>query len=70
MDIAMLVLSIISTLVAIGSFILSFLVKKDTKQIRIEKEQHNIKIGKNSGIVSDKIKGDISFNGRQDTDWF
>lgn len=64
----MLVLTIISTLIAMGSFVLSFLVKKDTKQIRIEKEQHNIKIDKNSGIASDKINGDIHFNGRKDTD--
>lgn len=66
MDIAMLILSIISTLVAIGSFALSFLVKKDTKQIRIEKEQHNIKVDNNSGIVSDEIKGGVNFNGRKD----
>lgn len=68
MDIAMLILSLISTLVAIGSFVLSLLVKQDTKQLRIDNKQHNIKVNNNSGIVSDKIKGDVNFNGRKDAD--
>ena len=67
MEIAMLILSIISTLVAIASFIVSITIRKDTNKIIknqntiINEKRTNVK--NNNGVLADKISGGVNING-------
>lgn len=74
MDIAMLILSIISTIMAVGSFIVSICVKKETKDIKEikntvlvknTKSGNHTEINNNSGVVADKVNGEITINGKR-----
>ncbi len=70
MEIAMLVLSIISTLTAVGSFIVALFVKKETKEIKNSLSIDNSKsehteIHNNSGVVADKVTGGVTINGQK-----
>lgn len=65
MDIAMLILTIISTLVAVASFIVSLIVKNDVKEIKNYNIKKTTKVDNNSGVVSENIKGGVNINGKQ-----
>ena len=65
MDIAMLILTIISTLVAVASFIVSLIVKNDVKEIKNYNIKKTTKVDNNSGVVSNNIKGGVNINGKQ-----
>ena len=64
MDIAMLILTIISTLVAVASFIVSLIVKNDVKEIKNYNIKKTTKVDNNSGVVSENIKGGVNINGK------
>lgn len=73
MDIAMLVLSIISTLTAVGSFIVALCVKKETRDIKEIKNSLSVnnsksehtEINNNSGVVADTVAGGVTINGKK-----
>lgn len=73
MEIAELVLSVISTVVAVRSFIFAFLAKKETKNLNQEinfilENNSNIKTSKNynqkqSKTIKNNVKGDNNITG-------
>ena len=65
MDIAMLILTIISTAMAVASFIVSLIVKNDVKEIKNYNVNKTTKVEKNSGVVAEKITGGVNLNGKQ-----
>lgn len=74
MDIAMLVLSIISTLTAVGSFIVALCVKKETKDIKEIKNSLSVdnsksgnltEITNNSGVIADKVTGGVTIHDKK-----
>ena len=65
MEIAMLVLAVISTAVAVGSFIVSICVKQETKRISktINVKSNNTQnINHNKGVVAENINGSVSIH--------
>lgn len=65
MDIAMLILTIISTVMAVASFIVSLIVKNDVKEIKNYNLNKTTNVGKNSGVVAERITGGVNLNGQQ-----
>ena len=65
MDVAMLILTIISTAMAVASFIVSLIVKNDVKEIKNYNLNKTTNVGKNSGVVAEKITGGVNLNGKQ-----
>ncbi len=65
MDIAMLILTIISTVMAVASFIVSLIVKNDVKEIKNYNLNKTTNVGKNSGVVAERITGGVNLNGKQ-----
>ena len=64
MDIAMLILTIISTVMAVASFIVSLIVKNDVKEIKNYNLNKTTNVGKNSGVVAERITGGVNLNGK------
>ena len=65
MDVAMLILTIISTAMAVASFIVSLIVKNDVKEIKNYNLNKTTNVEKNSGVVAEKITGGVNLNGKQ-----
>ena len=65
MDIAMLILTIISTVMAVASFIVSLIVKNDVKEIKNYNLNKTTNVGENSGVVAERITGGVNLNGKQ-----
>ena len=66
----MLILSIISTVTAVGSFIVALCVKKEAQEIKNSLSIDNSKsehteINNNSGVVADKVTGGVTINGQK-----
>ena len=61
----MLILTIISTVMAVASFIVSLIVKNDVKEIKNYNLNKTTNVGKNSGVVAERITGGVNLNGKQ-----